>query len=103
VTSCVPDVASAEQQKPAAPQQDQDPDREEDDIAMDTEEQEEQLKASEDQELKPEKLDSTRTSKKGVASSPPPSVAACLGRSGGQEEVVWQPEGCWFDSQDPPV
>ncbi|CAL8311820.1 unnamed protein product [Lota lota] len=62
------DVASAEQQKPAGPQRDQDPEEEEEDVAMDTDEQEEQLKATEDQELKPELLDSTRTSKKGLDS-----------------------------------
>uniref|UniRef100_A0AAZ3S0A1 Midasin n=1 Tax=Oncorhynchus tshawytscha TaxID=74940 RepID=A0AAZ3S0A1_ONCTS len=54
------DVASADQQKPAgAPQEE---DQEDEDIAMDTEEQEEDLQAVEAQELKPEKLESNRAS-----------------------------------------
>ncbi|KAJ8008932.1 hypothetical protein DPEC_G00083550 [Dallia pectoralis] len=60
------DVASADQQKPAGAQQDEDEDDE--DIAMDTEEQEEDLQAVEAQELKPEQLDSTRASQKGLDS-----------------------------------
>ncbi|CAB1342786.1 unnamed protein product [Coregonus sp. 'balchen'] len=60
------DVASADQQKPdGAPQEE---DQEDEDIAMDTEEQEENLQAVEAQELKPEQLDSTRASQKGLES-----------------------------------
>ncbi|KAM9551495.1 midasin-like isoform 2-T2 [Salvelinus alpinus] len=60
------DVASADQQKPAgAPQEE---DQEDEDIAMDTEEQEEDLQAVEAQELKPEKLESNRASQKGLDS-----------------------------------
>ncbi|XP_071391101.1 midasin-like [Centroberyx affinis] len=60
------DVASADQQKPAGPQQDQDQDDE--DVAMETEDQEEDLQAVEGQELKPEQLDSTKASHKGLDS-----------------------------------
>eukprot|EP00063_Salmo_salar_P024834 XP_013999669.1 PREDICTED: midasin-like [Salmo salar] len=60
------DVASADQQKPDRAPQDED--QEDDDIAMDTEEQEEDLRAVEAQELKPEQLDSTRASQKGLDS-----------------------------------
>ncbi|KAM4633655.1 midasin [Polymixia lowei] len=56
------DVASADQQKQAGPQQDQDQDDE--DVAMETEEQEEDLQAVEAPELKPEQLDSTKASQK---------------------------------------
>ncbi|CAB1340438.1 unnamed protein product, partial [Coregonus sp. 'balchen'] len=56
------DVASADQQKPAgAPQEEV---QEDEDIAMDTEEQEENLQAVEAQELKPEQLESNRASQK---------------------------------------
>ena len=58
-----PDVASADQQKAAGPQQDQDEDDE--DAAMETESQEEDLQAAEVQELKPEQLDSIKASQKG--------------------------------------
>ncbi|KAM3861280.1 midasin [Diretmus argenteus] len=60
------DVASADQQKAAGPQQDQDQDEE--DVAMETEEQKEDLRAVEGQELKPEQLDATRASQKGLDS-----------------------------------
>ncbi|KAK6297294.1 hypothetical protein J4Q44_G00318770 [Coregonus suidteri] len=60
------DVASADQQKPAgAPQEEV---QEDEDIAMDTEEQEENLQAVEAQELKPEQLESNRASQKGLDS-----------------------------------
>lgn len=62
-----PDVASADQQKPAGPQQDQDEDQNDDDVVMETESQEEDLQAAEVQELKPEQLDSTKASQKGNA------------------------------------
>lgn len=60
-----PDVASADQQKAAGPQQDQDEDQNDEDVAMETESQEEDLQAAEIQELKPEQLDSTKASQKG--------------------------------------
>ncbi|KAI3364212.1 hypothetical protein L3Q82_010816 [Scortum barcoo] len=63
------DVASADQQKPAGPQQDQDENQNDEDVAMETENQEEDLQAAEVQELKPEQLDSTKASQKGVDSS----------------------------------
>uniref|UniRef100_A0A8C3G6C5 Midasin n=1 Tax=Cyclopterus lumpus TaxID=8103 RepID=A0A8C3G6C5_CYCLU len=53
------DVASADQQKAAGPHQDQD-DQNDEDVAMETEKQEEDLQAAEVQELKPEQLDSTK-------------------------------------------
>ncbi|KAM7394956.1 hypothetical protein PAMA_006612 [Pampus argenteus] len=62
------DVASADQQKAAGLQQDQDEDQNDEDVAMETENQEEDLQAAEVQELKPEQLDSTKTSQKGVDS-----------------------------------
>ncbi|XP_036943295.1 midasin isoform X1 [Acanthopagrus latus] len=62
------DVASADQQKAAGPQQDQDEDQNDEDVAMETESQEEDLQAAEIQELKPEQLDSTKASQKGVDS-----------------------------------
>ncbi|XP_042247008.1 midasin [Thunnus maccoyii] len=62
------DVASADQQKAAGPQQDQDEDQNDEDVAMETEDQEEDLQAAEVQELKPEQLDSTKTSQKGIDS-----------------------------------
>lgn len=61
------DVASADQQKPAGAPQDSDQDEE--DVAMDTEDQEEDLRAAEAQELKPEQLDSTKGSQKGLESA----------------------------------
>ncbi|XP_023122208.2 midasin [Amphiprion ocellaris] len=62
------DVASADQQKAAGPQQDQDEDQNDEDVAMETENQEEELQAAEVQELKPEQLDSSKASQKGVDS-----------------------------------
>ncbi|KAM9782721.1 LOW QUALITY PROTEIN: midasin [Neosynchiropus ocellatus] len=55
------DVASAQQQKAAGHQEDQ----EDEDVAMETEEQEE-LRAAEVQELKPEQLDSNKSSRRGL-------------------------------------
>ncbi|XP_068197957.1 midasin isoform X4 [Antennarius striatus] len=55
------DVASADQQKAAGLQQDN-----EEDVAMETESQEEDLECAEVQELKPELLDSTKASHKGA-------------------------------------
>lgn len=63
-----PDAASADQQKAAGPHQDQDEYRNDDDVAMETEDQEEDLQAAEVQELKPEQLDSTKASQKGDTS-----------------------------------
>ncbi|XP_053301819.1 midasin [Pleuronectes platessa] len=60
------DVASADQQKAAGPQQDQD--QKDEDVAMETEDQEEDLRVADVQELKPEQLDSTKASQKGVDS-----------------------------------
>ena len=60
------DVASADQQKAEGAQQDQDEDQNNEDVAMETEDQEEDLRAAEVQELKPEQLDSTKGSEKGV-------------------------------------
>lgn len=60
-----PDVASADQQKAAGPQQDQDEDENDEDVAMETENQEEDLQAADVHELKPEQLDSTKASQKG--------------------------------------
>ncbi|XP_062266826.1 midasin [Platichthys flesus] len=60
------DVASADQQKAAGPQQDHD--QKDEDVAMETEDQEEDLRAADVQELKPEQLDSTKASQKGVDS-----------------------------------
>ncbi|KAL2081973.1 hypothetical protein ACEWY4_021791 [Coilia grayii] len=59
------DVASAEQQRPAGAQPKQE---EDEDIAMDTEEQDNDLQAVEAQELKPEQLDSAKPRRKGVES-----------------------------------
>ena len=71
-----PDVASADQQKTAGPQQDQD--QKDEDVAMETEDQEEDLKAADVKELKPEQLDSTKASQKGVSiSSSPASLCLC--------------------------
>ncbi|XP_028296182.1 midasin isoform X2 [Gouania willdenowi] len=60
------DVANAEQQKAAGPHQDQDEDHN-DDVAMETEK-EEELQAAKTQELKPESLDTPKASLKGVDS-----------------------------------
>uniref|UniRef100_A0A3P8RPW4 Midasin n=1 Tax=Amphiprion percula TaxID=161767 RepID=A0A3P8RPW4_AMPPE len=57
-------VASADQQKAAGPQQDQDEDQNDEDVAMETENQEEELQSAEVQELKPEQLDSSKASQK---------------------------------------
>lgn len=59
------DVASSDQQKAAGPQQDQDEDQADEDVAMETENQEEDLEAAEVQDLKPEQLDSSKASQKG--------------------------------------
>ncbi|XP_067097253.1 midasin [Osmerus mordax] len=77
------DVASAEQQKPAGPQHDSDPD--DDDVAMDTEDQEEDLQAADAQELKPEQLDSTKGSQKGLDSGDMEAK-----RQGEEEEKRWK-------------
>uniref|UniRef100_A0A3B3CZB6 Midasin n=1 Tax=Oryzias melastigma TaxID=30732 RepID=A0A3B3CZB6_ORYME len=58
-------VASLEQQKAMGPQKNPNEDQEEEDVAMETEQPEEELKAAEVQELKPEQLDSSRSSRKG--------------------------------------
>ncbi|XP_038145137.1 midasin isoform X1 [Cyprinodon tularosa] len=57
------DVASAEQEKAAGPQRDQE---EEEDVAMETEDQEEQLKSADVEELKPDHLEAAKFSQKGV-------------------------------------
>ncbi|XP_018599206.2 midasin isoform X2 [Scleropages formosus] len=62
------DVASADQQKPNGAQQQTEKDEEED-VSMDTEEPEEDLQMVDTQELKPEKLDTTKASQKGLESS----------------------------------
>lgn len=62
------DVASADQQKAAGPHKDQDEDQNDEDVAMETDKQEEDLQAAEVQELKPEQLDSTKASQKGADS-----------------------------------
>ncbi|XP_058470371.1 midasin [Solea solea] len=63
------DVASADQQKAAGPQQrDQEEDQNDEDVAMETEDQDEELHAAEVDELKPEQLDATKASQKGVDS-----------------------------------
>ncbi|XP_056150027.1 midasin [Lampris incognitus] len=85
------DVASADQQKQAGQQQDQIQD--EDDVAMDTEEQEEDLKAVEAQELKPEQLDSTKASQKGLDSG------EMEAQQWGEEEK--SEEDKWKDRQHP--
>lgn len=64
------DVASAEQQKPAGTQQNQNPDEDDEDIAMETEEQKEELEAADVPELKPDQLNSSKYSQKGVDISP---------------------------------
>ncbi|XP_069561962.1 midasin [Brachyistius frenatus] len=83
------DVANADQQKAAGPQQDTEDDQK--DVAMETEDQEEQLQAAEVQELKPEQLDSSKLSQKGV--------------DGGEMEVQGpgdeEEEERWKDRQQP--
>ncbi|XP_061756335.1 midasin isoform X2 [Nerophis ophidion] len=59
------DVASADQQKAAGPQQDKVEDQDED-VLMETEHQDEDLQAAEVQELKHEKLDPTNATQKGI-------------------------------------
>uniref|UniRef100_M4AJ01 Midasin n=1 Tax=Xiphophorus maculatus TaxID=8083 RepID=M4AJ01_XIPMA len=56
-------VASAEQQKAAGPLKDQDEDGN-DDVAMETEDQEEQLQSADVEELKPEQLETSKFSQK---------------------------------------
>ncbi|XP_035534963.1 midasin [Morone saxatilis] len=80
------DVASADQQKAAGTQQDQDEDQNDEDVAMETENQEEDLQAAEVQELKPEQLDSTKASQTGVDSG-----EMEVQRQGeGEEEERWK-------------
>nr|XP_046228345.1 midasin isoform X2 [Scatophagus argus] len=86
------DVASADQQKAAGPQQDQDEDQKDEDVAMETENQEEDLKAAEVQELKPEQLDSTKASQKGTDSG-----EMEVEKQGKEEEE----EEVWKDRQNP--
>lgn len=57
------DVASADQQKPAGSQSKEE---EEEDAGMELEEQLEDLQPGDSEELKPEKLESSRTSQKGT-------------------------------------
>ncbi|XP_059212052.1 midasin [Centropristis striata] len=85
------DVASADQQKAAGPHQDQDEDQNDEDVAMETEKQEEDLQAAEVQELKPEQLDSTKASQKGVDSG---EMEMEVQRQGEEEE-----EERWKDRQ----
>lgn len=65
----LPDVASTNQHKAAGAQKDQDEEKTTEDAAMETEKQEEDLEATEVQELKPEQLDSRKVSHKGKACS----------------------------------
>lgn len=58
-------MASADQQKAAGTQQEHDEENDED-VAMETEDQEDNLQATDIQELKPEQLDSTKASQKGT-------------------------------------
>lgn len=58
------DVASAEQQRPAGAQPKQE--QEDEDIAMETEEQENDLQNVEAKELKPEQMDSAKPRRKGI-------------------------------------
>ncbi|KAM6992726.1 LOW QUALITY PROTEIN: midasin [Tautogolabrus adspersus] len=80
------DVASADQQKAAGPQQDQDEEQNEEDVAMETENQEEDLQAAEVQELKPEQLDSTKASKTGADSG----EMEVQTQAEGEEEERWK-------------
>lgn len=65
-----PDVVSADQQKAAGSHQDQDDDQTIEDVALETDIQEEDLEAADVQELKSEQLDSRKSSQKGESSSP---------------------------------
>lgn len=56
-------MASADQQNAAGPEQQED--QKDEDVAMDTEDQDEELHAAEIDEMKPEQLDSTKASRKG--------------------------------------
>lgn len=120
------DVASADQQKAAGPQQDHD-DENDEDVAMATEVQEEDFHATDVQELKPEQLDSTKASQKGVNTSSSPmrlqflvlvtvlvyakpahpltSFSSCTGVDSGEMEVQRQEEEeeeeRWRDQQHP--
>ncbi|KAM9840331.1 midasin [Aulostomus maculatus] len=85
------DVASAEQQKAAGPQPHQKEDENDEDVEMETEDQEEDLQAAVLQELKPEQLDSTKASQKGLDSGEMEL------QSKGEEEE----EERWKDSQHP--
>ncbi|XP_060907246.1 midasin [Labrus mixtus] len=80
------DVASADQQKAAGPQQDQDEEQNEEDVAMETENQEEDLQAAEVQELKPEQLDSSKASKTGADSG----EMEVQTQAEGEEEERWK-------------
>ncbi|XP_071334594.1 midasin isoform X2 [Trachinotus anak] len=86
------DVASADQQKAAGAPQDQDEDQNDEDVAMETDDQEEDLQAAEVQELKPEQLDSTKASRKGADSGEMEAQ-----RQGEEEEE----EERWKDRQHP--
>ncbi|XP_034555077.1 midasin [Notolabrus celidotus] len=79
------DVASADQQKAAGPQQDQE-DQNEEDVAMETENQEENLQPAEVQDLKPEQLDSTKASKTGADSG----EMEVQTQAEGEEEEKWK-------------
>lgn len=56
-------MASADQQNAAGPEQQED--QKDEDVAMETEDQDEELHAAEIDEMKPEQLDSTKASRKG--------------------------------------
>ncbi|XP_041831629.1 LOW QUALITY PROTEIN: midasin [Melanotaenia boesemani] len=62
------DVANADQQKAAGPQKDQNEDQNEEDVAMETEHQDEELQATEAKELKLEQLNDFKSSQKGAIS-----------------------------------
>lgn len=67
-----PDAVSAEQQQAVGPQQDQDENKaDDDDVSMEMENQEEDLEATEIQELKSEQLDSSKASQQGDSFSCP--------------------------------
>uniref|UniRef100_A0A665VA47 Midasin n=1 Tax=Echeneis naucrates TaxID=173247 RepID=A0A665VA47_ECHNA len=85
------DVASADQQKAAGAQQDQDEDQNDEDVAMETEHQEEDLQATEVQELKPEQLDSSKASHQGADS----------GEMEVQRQQEDEEEEKWKDRQHP--
>ncbi|XP_030578137.1 midasin [Archocentrus centrarchus] len=84
------DVASAEQQKAAGPQ-DKDEDHKDEDVSMETEDQEEHLKVAEAQELKPEQLDASKASQRG----------ADIGEMEVQRQGVEQEEEGWKEKQQP--